>query len=65
MAKGNTPQKKFKDLDDLSAGEYFVKQIIPKVVEFLSTKLDIVKMNELCRKQALLGQAAFNSNLCA
>ena len=64
VAKGNTPQRKFKALDDQTAGEYFVKQIVPKVVEFLASKLDIKKMNELCRKQALLGHAATKSTVC-
>ena len=57
IAKGDSPQKKFKDLDDLTAGEYFVKFLVPKVVELLASKLDIKQMNDLCRKQAMLGLA--------
>ena len=64
MAKGNTPQKKFKVLEDFTAGEFFARVIIPKVVELLSSKLDITAMNELCQKQALMGQKMNKANVC-
>ena len=64
IGKGGNPQKKVKALDDQTVGEYFVKHLVPKVVDFLSSKLDIKQLNELCRKQALLGQTATQSSVC-
>ena len=64
IAKGNTPQKKMRTLEDFTAGEYFARVIMPRVVEYLSAQLDISAMNDLCRKQALMGQKLAKSNIC-
>ena len=63
--KGNNPHKKFKALDDFTAGDYFAKIIAPKVVDFLASKLNINQMNDLCRNQALLGHTLTTSKVCA
>lgn len=63
-AKGNNPGKKFEVLNDFTPGEYFARVLIPKIVDILSSKLDIRKMNDICRQQALLGQKLSKADVC-
>ena len=64
VARGNSPQKKFKALGDFTGGEYFARVIVPKLVQLLASKLDIKAINELCRLQATLGLKNSTSSVC-
>ena len=49
-----------------TVAEYFVKKVIFEVADVIKTKVDISKLNEQCRKLAMLGMEAKESpqNIC-
>ena len=60
---GNTAHEIIKDQ---TVAEYFVKMVIFEVSEVIKTKVNVTKINEQCRKLAMLGMEMQNKpqNLC-
>ena len=47
--------KKHEHLENNTVAGYFIEKVMPKVVQYLRNNFDIPKLNEYCRKLALIG----------